>query len=139
MDDLQIWTAQRAKDLRKTQTPHEEKMWRYLRAKRFSGFKFKRQEPIARYIVDFVCYEAKLIIELDGSQHVENKSHDENRDCWLQEQGFRVLRFWNNQLTKQTKEVMDEIWSALQSKTPSPQPSPIKGEGADLSSEGTGG
>jgi very-short-patch-repair endonuclease len=110
MDDLQTWTAQRAKDLRKIQTPHEEKLWRYLRAKRFSGYKFKRQEPIARYIVDFVCYEAKLIIELDGSYH----------------------------MTKQTKEVMDEIWNALQSKTPSPQPSSIKGEGADLSSEGKG-
>ncbi len=139
MDDLKTWTAQRARELRKTQTPYEEKLWRYLRGKRFSGFKFKRQEPIARYIVDFVCYEAKLIIELDGSQHLENKSHDENRDYWLKEQGFNVLRFWNHQLTKQTKNVLDEIWNALQSKTPSPQPSPIKGEGAALSSEGKNG
>jgi len=131
MDDLQIWIAQRAKNLRKTQTLHEEKLWRYLRAKRFSGFKFKRQEPIARYIVDFVCYEAKLIIELDGSHHFESKSHDENRDCWLEEQGFQILRFWNHELIKQTTNVLDEIWNALQVKTPSPQPSPIKGEGAD--------
>ncbi len=126
MDDLQIWTAQRAKELRKTQTSYEEKLWRYLRGKRFSGFKFKRQEPIARYIVDFVCYKAKLIVELDGSQHFENKNHDENRDYWLKEQGFSVLRFWNHELTKQTKNVLDTIWNALQEKHPLPSPLPSR-------------
>jgi len=126
MDDLKVWTAQRAKELRRTQTPQEEKLWRYLRAKRFSKFKFKRQEPIARYIVDFVCYEAKLIIELDGSQHLQNKIHDENRDGWLKEQGFKILRFWNSELTKHTKYVLNEIWNALHSKHPLPSPLPSR-------------
>lgn len=118
---------QRARELRQNQTLAEQAMWQQLRAKRFSGFKFRRQEPIGRYIADFVCFSAKLIIELDGEQHLAQREHDENRDTWLATQGFRVLRFWNNEWLSQPEAVLDTIFSALYA--PSPDPSPIKGEG----------
>jgi very-short-patch-repair endonuclease len=82
----QKWIAQRARELRVEQTPAEQQLWQQLRAKRFVGFKFRRQVPIGRYIVDFVCFDAKLIVELDGGQHLENREHDETRDAWFRDQ-----------------------------------------------------
>ena len=125
-DQMQTWIAQRARELRAEQTPAEQQLWQQLRAKRFAGFKFRRQEPIGRYIADFVCFRAKLIVELDGSQHLENREHDENRDIWLKEQGFVVLRFWNNQWALEAESVLEAIWLAL---NPLPNPSPKMGEG----------
>lgn len=125
-DQMQTWIAQRARELRAEQTPAEQQLWQQLRAKRFAGFKFRRQEPIGRYIADFVCFRAKLIVELDGSQHLENREHDENRDIWLKEQGFVVLRFWNNQWALEAESVLEAIWRAL---NPLPNPSPKMGEG----------
>ena len=92
------WLLTRARELRQQQTPSEQALWQQLRAKRFSSFKFRRQQPIGRYIVDFVCFDQKLIIELDGGQHAEAQEYDALRDEWLKQQGFqqqsrRVLRY----------------------------------------------
>jgi very-short-patch-repair endonuclease len=135
------WFRDRARELRKAQTPAEHDLWQQLRAKRFSGFKFRRQQVIGNYIVDFVCFDQKLVIELDGSQHAEAKERDESRDRWLSEQGFRVLRFWNNEWMAQAESVLETIWSALHKQPPLPNPSPTRGEGLDapFSLDGLGG
>ena len=121
----------RAKRMRSEPTDAERALWQLLRAKRFVGYKFKRQVPIDRYIVDFVCFAARLIIEADGSQHAES-DYDAERDAYLAGQGFRVLRFWNNDILTNTEGVSEAIWAALQddASTPSPQPLSHKGRGA---------
>jgi very-short-patch-repair endonuclease len=113
-----------AKTLRSNQTEAENRLWYYLRAHHFMGLKFKRQKPIGRYIVDFVCLERRLIIELDGGQHAEQVAYDQQRDAWLVNQGYTVLRFWNNDVMQQLDGVLEEIRSAL-----SPTPLPQAGEG----------
>ncbi len=104
------------KRLRSEQTDAESTLWYFLRAKRFGDFKFKRQEIIGPYIVDFVCYEKRLIIELDGSQHLEEKrvEKDALRTSYLESQGFRVLRFWNHEIFKQKKDVLEAVFLNLQ-------------------------
>ena len=116
-----------AKRLRKDSTDAEKRLWMHLRAHRFGGHKFKRQQSIGPYIVDFVCFDARLAIEIDGGQHAEQASSDGVRDIWLAGQGFRVLRFWNNEVLGNTEGVLQEILATLG--TPSPQPSPTRGEG----------
>lgn len=140
------WLRDRARELRKAQTPQEQALWQQLRAKRFSGFKFRRQQVIGRYIADFVCFEQKLVIELDGSQHSDTQQADAQRDRWLNAQGFRVLRFWNSQWQSQQVGVLEAIWQALHEEKPSPplpNPSPTRGEGlsltADVDMEGRSG
>jgi very-short-patch-repair endonuclease len=100
-----------AKTLRKNQSESEEKLWTSLRANRFAGIKFTRQQPIGNYIVDFVCYDKKLIIEVDGGQHneVPVSEKDGQRTEWLESQGFRVLRFWNNEVLENTEGVLEKI------------------------------
>ncbi|TDY04009.1 endonuclease domain-containing protein [Thiohalophilus thiocyanatoxydans] len=100
---------QRAKQLRSSQTPAEELLWLYLRAHRFMGLKFKRQKPIGHYIVDFVCHSPKIIIEIDGGQHVEQEEYDQRRALVLKQKGFTVLRFWNNEVLKETEPVLEKI------------------------------
>ena len=97
-------------------------LWYYLRAHRFMGLKFKRQKPIGRYIVDFICLERRLIIELDGGQHAEQMAYDRHRDAWLRSQGYTVLRFWNNDVMQQLESVLERIRSSL-----SPGLSPASG------------
>ena len=104
-----------ARLLRRTQTDAEQKLWYHLRAHRFMGRKFKRQKPIGRYVVDFICIEEKLIIELDGGQHAENTEYDQERDSWLRSEGYTVLRFWNNEL-------MNEMEGEKDTACPLPQP-----------------
>lgn len=87
-----------AKTLRKRLTDSERLLWKYLRAKQIEGNKFRRQEPIGKYIVDFVCHEKRIIIEVDGGQHSIDKAIDKERDEWLIEQGYKVMRFWNNEV-----------------------------------------
>jgi very-short-patch-repair endonuclease len=111
-----------AKTLRKNMTDVERDLWYQLRAKRFDGFKFKRQVPIKKYILDFVCFEKKLIIELDGGQHVDQADHDAKRDLFFEEQGFRVLRFWNNDVVENKEGVLQMILRALHE---SPLPNPL--------------
>jgi len=106
-------TINRARRLRRDQTLFEEQLWKCLRDRRFSQFKFRRQHPIGSYIADFVCLECKLIVEMDGSQHAENNSYDEERDQWLAERGYRVLRIWNNQWVCQRENVLQAILNAL--------------------------
>ena len=104
------------KQLRFNPTDAESTLWYFLRAKRFGGFKFKRQDIIGPYIVDFVCHKKHLIIELDGSQHLE-ESHakrDSNRTKHLESLGFRVLRFWNDEVFKQKAAVLEAIYLNLQ-------------------------
>ncbi len=120
-------SLERARKLRTNSTDAELRLWQYLRANRLNGHKFKRQQPLGSYIVDFVCFEARLIIEADGAQHADQQDYDKARDYWLKNQGFHVLRFWNNDVLENTEGVLQMIVAHL---LPSPQPSPVKGEGA---------
>ena len=98
-----------AKGLRKNNTDVERFLWRHLKARRLEGIKFRRQQPIGRYIVDFVSFEKKVVIELDGSQHSVGKERDEERDNWLGVEGFKVLRFWNNEILENVEGVLEVI------------------------------
>ena len=120
-----------AKLLRHNLTDAEQKLWYHLRAYRFMGRKFKRQKPMGRYVVDFVCLEEKLIIELDGGQHAESVEYDHVRDSWLRSEGYTVLRFWNNELINEMDGVLEQIRLTLDSgvQTLSPSPSPVNGRG----------
>jgi very-short-patch-repair endonuclease len=117
-----------AKTLRTRQTDAEQRLWYHLRAHRFMNLKFRRQKPIGRYIVDFVCHESWLIVEVDGGQHQEKVAYDRARDLWLQEQGYNVLRFWNHEVMQQIEEVLESIRQTVQ-RTLSPGPSPASGRG----------
>lgn len=116
-----------AKHLRQTMTDAEQLLWRHLRAHRLAGTKFKRQQPIGPYVVDFVHFGARLIIEADGGQHNESV-RDQTRDAWLKAQGFQIMRFWNNDILLNTNAVLEMIWAAVVSPL-SPDPSPARGEG----------
>jgi len=128
-------TRSHAKALRANMTEAERRLWYFLRAHRFSGMKFKRQALIGRYIVDFVSFQRRLVVEVDGGQHAESED-DLRRTRWLESQGFRILRFWNNEVLSNTGGVLDTIMTA--STNPSPgtplggvPPSPTRGEGKD--------
>ena len=105
-----------AKQLRKNMTKEEKILWQILRAKRFCGYKFKRQVLIGNYIVDFLCSDVNLVIELDGGQHNEKNNiiSDKKRTEFLKEHGFKVLRFWNNEITQNIKAVEEAILNELQ-------------------------
>ena len=106
-----------AKYLRKNTTDTEKYLWKYLRGNQLEGFKFRRQHPLDKYIVDFVNLERKIIIELDGGQHLENKK-DKLRDRWLEEQGYEVLRFWDNEVLDNIQGVLEIIRLKLSSPSP---------------------
>ena len=98
----------RRKELRRSSTPQELKLWLYLKNKNL-GVKFRRQHGIGPYIVDFYCKEKNLIIELDGSQHIEAKEYDEERDAFIKNLNIKVLRFWNNEVDKNITGVLMKI------------------------------
>ncbi len=100
-----------AKVLRKRSTKEERFLWRHLKSKQLEGLKFRRQQPIGNFIVDFVCFEKRIIIELDGGQHtnITEEKKDKSRDKWLNEQGFKVLRFWNNDVFKNINGILEVI------------------------------
>lgn len=100
-----------AKSMRAKPTPEENRLWFYLRDRRFSNYKFRRQQVIGKYIVDFVCHDKKLIIEADGSHHDIND--DVPRDAYLRQLGYRILRFSNLNIKRNMAFVMDNIWEAL--------------------------
>ena len=102
-----------AKQLRRNQTDAERVMWFRLRDRRLAGWKFKRQVPIDRFIVDFCCAEAKLIVELDGGQHDQNRAQDLVRTEILESRGYRVLRFWNHNVLQNLDGVLESVLSAL--------------------------
>jgi very-short-patch-repair endonuclease len=106
-----------SRKLRKTSTETEKFLWKYLRNKQLRGFKFRRQQPIGRYIVDFINFEGKLIIEADGGQHSIYRKQDVIRDAYLKQEGYRVLRFWDNEVFNNIEGVLDVI---AQNLSPSP-------------------
>ncbi len=118
-----------ARALRKNMTVEEQKLWKVLRQKNL-GYKFRRQEVIGPYVVDFVCYEKKVVVEIDGGQHL-NSILDERRDNWLNGEGFRVIRVWNHEVNGNIEGVVKKIMEELDPFTiqsPPPQSSPMKGE-----------
>lgn len=102
-------TVKFARALRKNQTRAEDIFWREVRNRLFLNLKFRRQVPIGKYIVDFVCEQEKLIIELDGDQHAENEAYDEKRTQMLENHGYRVVRFWNGDLYEDIDGVFEEL------------------------------
>jgi very-short-patch-repair endonuclease len=105
-----------SRNLRKSSTDAERKMWSLLRNRQLIGYKFRRQHPIKNFIVDFACPEKLLAIEVDGGQHMERKKEDDERTQILETQGYRVLRFWNDQVLKETDSVFEVILKALENK-----------------------
>jgi very-short-patch-repair endonuclease len=103
-----------ARELRKNMTDTERLLWSKLRGKRFGGFKFRRQAPIGKFIVDFVYFDRKVVVELGGGQHAVSVEEDQKRSEWLRSEGFRVLRFWNREFIEDADMVMEAIWLALQ-------------------------
>lgn len=101
-----------AKELRTNMTDAERLLWHHLRAHRFNGKKFRRQQPLGPFIVDFVHFDSRVIIEADGGQHNDSKS-DKARDAWLKSQGFHVLHFWNNDIFRNTDGVLQTIFDAV--------------------------
>ncbi len=106
-------TKANVRDLRREMTDAERLLWRHLRRRQVEGLKFRRQHPLGRFIVDFVCIEAALVIEVDGGQHGERQAQDAARTAWLNRQGYRVLRFWNNEVLNDIDAVRQAIWSEL--------------------------
>ena len=127
----------RSRELRRFATDAERLLWGKLRARRLEGFKFRRQFWIGTYIADFACFEARLVVEADGSQHGEMKEYDVRRDAYLRNEGYRVIRVWNNEVMTNLDGVLEAIRSALFERVPSPShsaspsgPLPLsKGEG----------
>ncbi len=102
-------TRARARQLRQQSTDAERKLWSVLRNHQLAGYKSRRQVPIGNYIVDFVCFEKKLVVEVDGGQHRAQAKYDDNRTQFLQSAGFRVMRFWNNEVLSETDGVLQAI------------------------------
>ena len=124
---------QNARALRARMTDAEQFIWQALRAEQL-GVKFRRQVPIGRHVVDFACLSHFVVIEIDGGQHADC-ADDVARDAFLDAEGFKVLRFWNNEVLQQRDAVLEVIGLALRERgvvkhrSPPPQPSPLKGEG----------
>ena len=127
---MQIYENARA--LRTDATDAERKLWHFLRGRQLCGLKFRRQLPIAGYIADFACIEAGVVIELDGGQHLDHHDYDQERARKLAINGYRVLRFWNDDVLLQAQAVLDEIHRQLE---PLPSPPLQAGEGAIGESE----
>ncbi len=116
-------TIVKAKTLRKNMTEVEKKLWNELRASRFENYKFRRQHPVGNYIVDFICQDEQLIIELDGGQHAEQQSYDQDqkRTNFLESSGYKVLRFWNNDITDNLDGVLETISQQLKAPELTPE------------------
>jgi very-short-patch-repair endonuclease len=114
MGEMNQMNRSRARELRNNPTQAERLLWQHLRLRQLAGYKFRRQQPLGNYIVDFVCLEKRLAIEVDGGQHSTQVAYDEQRTAWLEEQGFRVLRFWDNEVIHNIEAVKEAIWQALE-------------------------
>ncbi|HMN46797.1 MAG TPA: endonuclease domain-containing protein [Povalibacter sp.] len=104
---------ERARVLRRDPTDAERHLWYFLRRHHIADVRFRRQFPIGPYIVDFVCLDARLVVELDGSQHQSSIAYDAQRSRFLKSQGYRVLRFWDNDVLQRTESVLQVIWEAV--------------------------
>jgi very-short-patch-repair endonuclease len=139
-----------ARALRRRMTDAERKLWRLLRSGRFEEFKFRRQQPLGPYVADFVCFDRRLVIEIDGGEHFRRAKADAIRTKWMEAKGYRVIRFWNSQVLGKVEAVLEEMARSLNSgrhpsplkererkkgqaangrEHPSPPPSPSRGEG----------
>jgi len=131
MDGSQIT---RARQLRRDATDAERRLWSALRDRRLAGYRFRRQYPIGPFFVDFACTKQRVIIEADGGQHSDSKT-DDRRTAWLESRGWRVLRFWNNEILRNPEGVIDAILRGLSGEGPHPSaiswrpPSPALREG----------
>jgi very-short-patch-repair endonuclease len=105
---------ERARALRQDKTDTENRMWYFLRNRRLGGYKFVRQCIIGPYIADFVCRDKKLIIEVDGSQHIDAAEYDKQRKAYLMAQGYIVLRFWNNEVFNNVQDVLETVLNTLE-------------------------
>jgi len=125
--------SERGRELRKESTWAEKLMWRWLRGRRFSGYKFRRQHPTGKYNLDFFCEEARLSIEIDGSQHgfPEQQGHDAVRTACLASLGIKELRFWNSRLRRDGQSIRDTVFRELQERAPHPLPDYTKPTEAD--------
>ncbi|EIM03581.1 DUF559 domain-containing protein [Rhodanobacter denitrificans] len=107
----------RARQLRNGSTDAERRLWYFLRRQQLGGHKFRRQYPLAGYIADFVCVPARLVVELDGGQHLDALAYDQHRTAALQREGYRVLRFWNDDVLLRTDDVVAEIFRVLEERS----------------------
>ena len=131
-----IFQLGNARRLRREMTPAETAMWRILRGRKVGGLKFRRQEAIDRYFADFVCFEARLIVELDGDSHLGREEYDREREIYLKSQGFEVIRFENFQTELTENAVVERIVKACREQgiefPLTPNPSPAEGEGSQM-------
>ena len=125
--------AELARQLRKKETWAEKLIWRWLRDRRFSNYKFRRQHPVGDYYLDFFCEEAELAIELDGSHHghPDQQAHDTEREKFLKSRGIKTLRFWNSHLRRNAQSVRDTIFHELQKRAPHPLPDYTRPKGTE--------
>ena len=103
-------SSTKARSLRNNLTDSENKLWSHLRRRQINESRFRRQHPIGKFIVDFVCLEKKIVIEIDGVQHNENIDYDLKRTKWLEDEGYKVIRFWNNEVLKNIESVLEVIY-----------------------------
>ena len=123
--------VRRARRLRRGASDAELRLWYRIRDRQLEGWKFNRQKPIGSFVVDFVCREAGLIVEIDGGQHALRQSKDAKRTAYLESLGYKVIRFWNNEVLENTEGVLETIARELTT-APSPRPSPQRGEGEEI-------
>ncbi len=105
--------SEKAKVLRRMQTEAEKRLWCALRGRRLNGYKFRRQVPIGPYVADFVCMTGRLIVEVDGGQHAIRRAYDEQRDRYLRNEGYEVVRYWNNEVLENLEGVLTTLTLAL--------------------------
>ena len=106
---INIFMVRLTQRLRKHSTDSEQLLWKYLRSDIFQGLKFRRQHPLGLFVVDFVCLSHHLVVEIDGGIHLKRKRSDQAREEWLTKEGYRVLRFWDNEVFKNVEEVIRKI------------------------------
>ena len=121
--------SKNARQLRSNATDAELRLWSALRRRQVDGLRFRRQVPLGRFIADFACYDARLVVELDGGQHVESGDDDAARTQWLESRGFRVLRFWNQEIFENLDGVLAVIRQAASSCAGSPDEGPVRSRG----------
>lgn len=127
----------RARQLRNAMTEAEQRMWQHLRVRQIEGFRFRRQVPLHGYIVDFLCPQARLVVEIDGGQHALQSGYDAQRTAALERHGYRVVRYWNHEVLQHAEDVIADLHRHLTRAFASPQSSPSLAARVRKSSEDT--